>query len=74
MSQVAGGEAIFEEKCVFFHFFWQKKYKMWTKRGKMFKLYHIFNVQQKNLSIFSFSCQILNFGEIQDGSQDGRHI
>ena len=28
----------------------------------------------KKVSIFSFSCQILNFGEIQDDGQDGGHI
>ena len=35
MSQVAGGEAIFEEKCVF-SLCGQKKDKMWAKSGKMF--------------------------------------
>ena len=44
-SQVAGGEAIFEEKCVFFPFFGQKKYKMRKKKnGKMFIYYLFFYV------------------------------
>ena len=52
-----------------------KKYKMCTKSDKMFNYITILMpVAKKKSSIFSFSCQILNFGEIQDGGQDGGHI
>ena len=67
-----GGEAIFEENCMFFFpFLGEKKYKMWTKIGKMFNYATFLMFSKKKFSIFSFSCQILNFGEIQDGGQDG---
>ena len=33
-----------------------------------------FKCSAKYFSIFSFSCQILNFGEIQDGGQDCRQF
>ena len=46
---------------------------MYTKSGDMFN-YVTFLVFSKKNSIFSFSCQILNFGEIQDSGQDGDHI
>lgn len=36
--------------------------------------YVIFLMLSKRKSIFSFSCHIFNFGEIQDGGRDGGHI
>ena len=53
--------------------FWAKKYKMCTESGKMFNYVTFLMFSKKNISTFSFSCQILNFGEIQDGGQDGGH-
>ena len=60
-SQVAGGEAIFEEKCVFFSLFWAKKYKMWTKRGNFFNYFTFLMFSKKNFqfSAFPVKCQVL---------------
>ena len=35
---------------------------------------HILSVKPKIFSIFTFSCQILNFGEIQDDGQENDHV
>ena len=56
----------FGQKCMFFPLFRRKKLKMWTKIGKMLDCVTFFMLSKKK-SISSISCQILNFGEIQDG-------
>ena len=54
MSQVAGGQAIFEEKYVFVPFLSERKYKMWTKSGITFNLVTFLMSRRKKIQFPPF--------------------